>query len=167
MIKIKSTNVANMQLLLFIAAIILFYLLLKPLLIIFLASIILTYIFYPVHTRIRKLLKHENLSILITLVLIILIFLLPFVFVASQIPKQTSSIYNYAKENIVGKGFFDISCENVNSVKCNTVNFVSGSGYFDFDEIVDSIFKKITEFATYLGDPNYNYRLTCRDSLIE
>jgi predicted PurR-regulated permease PerM len=139
-----------MQLLLFIAAIILFYLLLKPLLIIFLASIILTYIFYPVHTRIRKLLKHENLSILITLVLIILIFLLPFVFVASQIPKQTSSIYNYAKENIVGKGFFDISCENVNSVKCNTVNFVSGSGYFDFDEIVDSIFKKITEFATYL-----------------
>jgi predicted PurR-regulated permease PerM len=139
-----------MQLLFFIAAMVLFYLLLKPLLIIFLVSIILTYIFYPVYKKIKSSLKRESISIMITLILIVVIFLMPFVFVASQIPKQTSNIYNYANENVVGKGFFDISCENVNSAKCNTVNFVSDSGYFNFDKIVDATFKKITEFAAHI-----------------
>ena len=148
--KIKNTNISNIQLLFFIAAIILFYLLLKPLLNIFLASIILTYIFYPLYKRIKKPLKYESLSILITLVLIIIIFLMPFVFVASQIPKQAAGIYDYFKENIVEKGFFDINCENVNSMKCNTINFITGQGYFNLDKIINGIFQKITEFATYI-----------------
>jgi predicted PurR-regulated permease PerM len=139
-----------MQLLFFIAAIILFYLLLKPLLNIFLASIILTYIFYPVYKRVRKPLKYESLSILITLILIVIIFLMPFVFVASQIPKQTASIYNYVKTNFIEQGFFDFSCENIKSVKCNGINFITGSGYFNFDKILDDVFRKITEIATYI-----------------
>ena len=139
-----------MQLLFFIGAIILFYFLLKPLINIFLASIILTYIFYPLYKRIKKPLKYESLSILITLVLIIIIFLMPFVFVASQIPKQVAGIYDYAKENIVDKGFFDVSCENVNSIKCNTINFITGSGYFNFENIVNNLFQKITQIATYI-----------------
>lgn len=139
-----------MQLLFFLAAIVLFYLLLKPLLTIFLASIILTYIFYPVYKKIKKPLKYDTLSILATLILIIIIFLMPFIFVASQIPKQAANIYGYAKENIVDEGFFDLTCEDVKSVKCNVINFVSGSGYFNFDKIVDDIFQKITEFATYV-----------------
>lgn len=134
----------------FLATIILFYLLLKPLLNIFLASIILTYIFYPLYKKIKKPFKYESLSILITLVLIIIIFLMPFIFVASQIPKQTVGIYNYAKENIVDKGFFDLKCENVESTKCNVVNFVTGSGYFNFDKIINGLFTKITELATLI-----------------
>ena len=98
-----------MQLLFFLAAIVLFYLLLKPLLTIFLASIILTYIFYPVYKKIKKLLKYDTLSILVTLILIIIIFLMPFIFVASQIPKQAANIYGYAKENIVDEDFFDLT----------------------------------------------------------
>lgn len=134
----------------FLATIILFYLLLKPLLNIFLASIILTYIFYPLYKKIKKPFKYESLSILITLVLIIIIFLMPFIFVASQIPKQTAGIYNYAKENIVDKDFFDLKCENVESTKCNVVNFVTGSGYFNFDKIINGLFTKITELATLI-----------------
>ena len=139
-----------MQLLFFLAAIVLFYLLLKPLLTIFLASIILTYVFYPVYKKIKKPLKYDALSILVTLILIIIIFLMPFIFVASQIPKQAANIYGYDKENIVDEGFFDLTCEDVKSAKCNVINFVSGSGYFDFDKIIDNIFQKITEFATYM-----------------
>ena len=151
MIKIKKANLSNnLQLLFLIAAIILFYFLLKPLLNIFLASIILTYVFYPIYIRIKKSLKYENLSILITIVLIVIIFLMPFVFVASQIPKQTASIYNYVKENIIVKDFFDFSCKNVDSVKCNIVNFISGYEYFNFDEVIDVVFKKLTEIATYV-----------------
>jgi len=75
---------------------------------------------------------------------------MPFIFVASQIPKQTAGIYNYAKENIVDKDFFDLKCENVESTKCNVVNFVTGSGYFNFDKIINGLFTKITELATLI-----------------
>lgn len=151
MIRIKNTNIStNLQLLLIILAVILFYILLKPLLNIFLVSIILTYVFYPLYTKIKKPLKYENLSILITLVLIVLIFLMPFIFVASQIPRQSAQIYNYVEENIVKKGYFDLECKDSGSGKCAVVNFVSGSGYFNFDEIINAVFKKITEIATYV-----------------
>lgn len=151
MIKIKDTNhFASLQLLIFIAAVVLFYLLLKPLLNVFLASIILAYVFYPLYLRIKKSFKNESLSIFLTLFLIIIIFLLPFVFVASQIPKQASYISDYSKENIINKGFFDFSCNNIQSVKCNAVNFVTGSGFLDLDKIIDGTLRKITQAATFV-----------------
>lgn len=137
-----------MQLLFFIVTLVLFYLLLNPLLNIFLASIILTYTFYPLYMKVKKYFKYENLSILVTLVSIVLIFLMPFVFVASQIPKQASGIYDYAQENIVEQGYFDISCENIDSLKCSAINFVTGSGHFNVNNFVNGIFKKIIKFAT-------------------
>lgn len=137
-----------MQLLFVIAALVLFYLLLKPLLNIFLASVILSYTFYPLYTKVKEYFKYENLSILVTLVFIVLIFLMPFVFVASQIPKQASGIYDYARENIVEEGYFDISCKNVDSLKCSAINFVTGSGYFNVDNFVNGLFKRIIKFAT-------------------
>lgn len=153
MLDIAKKNInfsSNLQLLILVAAIVLFYILLKPLLNIFLASIILTYIFYPVYQKIKKPLKYDSLSILITLILIVIIFLMPFVFVASQIPVQVTNIYDYAKENIVSRGFFDFNCENVNSIKCGIFNFLSESGHFNFDEIFDIVFKKIIEIAKYI-----------------
>jgi len=150
-IKIKNTNIlTNLQLLFFVLGLVLFYLLLKPLLTIFLASIILAYVFYPLYVRIKKPLKNESLSVLITLFLIVIIFLMPFIFVASQIPKQVAKIYTYSKENIAGKDLLNLNCENSDSLKCKAVNFVSGSGYIKLDKIVDVTFQKITEFATYI-----------------
>ena len=148
---IKNPNLStHLQLLFFVLGLVLFYLLLKPLLTIFLASIILAYVFYPLYVRIKKPFKNESLSVLITLFLIVIIFLMPFIFVASQIPKQVANIYDYSKENIIGNEFFDLKCENVKSTKCDVVNFVTGSGYLNFDKILDAVFKKITEMATYI-----------------
>jgi len=139
-----------LQLLIFVGAIILFYLLLQPLLNVLLASIILTYVFYPIYMRIKNRFKSENFSIFITLLLIIVIFLIPFVFVATQIPKQASYIYDYSKENIIDKGFFDFSCEDIDSPKCNIFNFITGSGHFDLDKLIDGTLKVVTLGATYV-----------------
>ena len=114
---------------------------------IFLTSIILTYIFYPLYKKIRKPLKYESLSIIVTLILIIIIFLLPFVFIASQIPSQVTQIYDFAKENIIGKGFFDLSCENTNSGICKIVNFSGNLEFLEIDAAINNIFKSITKFA--------------------
>jgi len=125
----------------------LFYLLLKPLVTIFLASIILTYVFYPLFRKIKKSLKYEGLSIIVTLILIIVLFLMPFVFVASQIPAQITQIYDFAKENIIGKGFFKLSCENTNSEICKIVNFAGNLEYLEIDAAINNIFKSIAKFA--------------------
>jgi len=148
-IKIKNPT-AHLQFILIAAALVLFYLLLKPLLIVFLASVVLTYIFYPLYKRIGKHIKYESLSILITLILIVIIFLMPFIFVASQIPTQAGYIFDYSRENIVDRGILDFSCENVNTLKCNAINFITGSGYFDFDNFVVTLFRKITEIAAFI-----------------
>tara|TARA_Y100000310_G_scaffold318878_1_gene373461 strand:- start:25385 stop:26437 length:1053 start_codon:yes stop_codon:yes gene_type:complete len=152
----SNNNSVHLQLLFLILGLVLFYLLLRPLLNIFLASIILTYVFYPLYVRIKKQLKYENFSILITLILIIIIFLMPFIFVASQIPKQVAGVYAYSKENIAGRDFFDLNCDNSDSLKCKTVDFITGSGYINSDEIVEGTFNKITEFATsvFIRIPN-------------
>ena len=136
-----------MQVILFILAIVLLYFILKPVLIIFLTSIILAYIFYPLYKRIKKLIKYENTSIFITLILIIIIFLMPFVFVASQIPKQTSHIYAFAQDNIIGKGVFDFSCKTSASLKCKAINFVAETEFFDIDKMIDVILSKTIEIV--------------------
>jgi len=117
------------------------------LLTIFLTSIILTYVFYPLYKKIRRPLKYQSLSIIVTLILIIIIFLLPFVFIASQIPGQVSNVYGFVKENIIGKGLFDSNCKNSDSGVCKIINFVTNSEFLDTDEIINTAFKKITSFA--------------------
>jgi len=117
------------------------------LLTIFLTSIILTYVFYPVYKKIRKSLRYQSLSIIITLILIIVIFLLPFVFIASQIPNQVSNVYGFAKENIIGKGLFDSSCKNSDSGTCKIFNFAANAEFLDIDEIINTVFKKITSIV--------------------
>jgi predicted PurR-regulated permease PerM len=143
---IKNQNLSiNIQVIFFVLAIMLFYLILKPVLTVFLMSIILTYVFYPVYRRVRKHLKYESLSIFITLILIILLFLLPFVFVAVQIPGQVANIYGYASELIVDKGFF--LCNGYDSRLCIAVKNILDFELLDFDEIVRTIFSKMANFA--------------------
>lgn len=151
MTKIKSAKMpTNVQLLLFILALLLFYFLLNPILNIFLTSVVLTYVFYPVYSWIKKRINYNSLSILATLAIIILLFLMPFVFVASQIPNQVVTIYSYAKDNFAGKNIFDGRCKNAETLSCKTLNFLTGSGFFKFEEIVNTLFKKISEAATYI-----------------
>lgn len=145
---IKNTNLsANIKLLFFIMTLVIFYLMLKPLLNVFLASILFAYIFYPVYKIVRKNLKYENISILVTIILIIVIFLLPFIFVASQIPKQATGAYNYVKVNIIDKDYFNLECNEDDSLKCKATNFITGSGYFNFNKIVEFLFNQITTIA--------------------
>jgi len=145
-IKIKDTNLSNnTQLFLFILAIVLFYLLLKPLVTVFLTSIILTYVFYPVYKKLKKRLKYDALSIFATLILIIVIFLIPMVFIATNIPGQIAHIYDFAKENIIGKDLF--ACGDTESKICEISKIVLGIEFLEIDSIINNIFKNIAKFA--------------------
>jgi predicted PurR-regulated permease PerM len=145
-----------LQVFLFALAIILLYVMLQPVITIFLTSIILTYIFYPLYKKIRGKIKRENLSVFLTLILTIVIFLMPFVFILSQIPNQTTQIYNFAQTNILGKGFFDFTCETSETLKCKSVNFAVSSGFFDLEGMIDIVLSKAMGIvkSIIVGIPN-------------
>ena len=131
----------------FAAALIIFFLLLRPLLTIFLSSIILTYLFYPVYRGLRKPLRFQSLAIFITLLLIIAIFLMPLVFIASQIPAQASNVYNYANANLIGKGYFDFSCEQGDSFLCRITDVIANFEFLKIDAVVGSVLQGAAQFA--------------------
>ena len=148
--KKEGTMFSNVQILLLVLALILFYFLLKPLLNIFLTSVIISYIFYPVYSWINKNTKREAFSALAVLAIIILLFLMPLVFIASQIPAQISTAYNYAKANFIESNTFDEKCETGNNLMCKSFNLLTGSGFFKFEDILAVFFKKTSEIAAYI-----------------
>jgi len=105
--KKEGSMFSSVQILLLVLALILSYYLLKPLLNIFLASVIISYIFYPVYAWISRKTGKEAVSALAVLAIIVLLFLMPLVFIASQVPAQVSTAYNYAKANFIGSNTFD------------------------------------------------------------
>lgn len=148
MIGIKNNNLLEyMKLLLFILALVLLYFLLKPLLNIVLASILLTYVFYPVYARVKIFLKRDFISIIATISLIILLFLMPLIFVASQMPKEASVIYSDVKNNLIESEIFNENCETSETFYCKAYNLATGSGFFELEDMLDSLFKKISELA--------------------
>ena len=148
--KKEGTMFSNVKILLLVLALILFYFLLKPVIIIFLTSIVITYIFYPVYAWIKRRISYESLSILATLAVIIIIFLMPLVFIASQIPAQISTAYNYAKANFIESNTFDEKCETGDNLMCKAFNLLTGSGFFEFEDILAAFFKKASEIAAYI-----------------
>ncbi len=151
MTKIKDAKMpTNVQILLLVLALILFYLLLKPLLNIFLASVIISYIFYPVYAWMSRKTGKEAFSAAAVLAIIVLLFLMPLAFIASQIPAQVSTAYNYAKANFIGSSMFDEKCETGGNLVCKSFNLLTGSGLVELEDILAAFFKKASEIATYI-----------------
>lgn len=148
--KKEERMLSSVQILLLVLALILFYQLLKPLLNIFLASVIISYIFYPVYAWIGRKTGKEAFSALAALAIIVLLFLMPLVFIASQIPAQASAAYNYAKANFIESSTFDEKCETSDNLMCKAFNLVTGSGFFEFEDILAAFFKKVSELAAHV-----------------
>lgn len=137
----------NVQLILFAAALVIFFMLLRPLLIIFISSILLTYLFHPVYRGIKKILRLQWLSVLLTLILIIVVFLLPIAFIASQLPGQVSYIYDYAKSNLIGQGYFDFSCNENGSFLCSIIGAVANFEYLEIDAAIKNVLEGTVQVA--------------------
>ena len=148
--KKEGSMFSSVQILLLVLALILSYYLLKPLLNIFLASVIISYIFYPVYAWISRKTGKEAVSALAVLAIIVLLFLMPLVFIASQVPAQVSTAYNYAKANFIGSNTFDEKCETGSNLMCKAFNLLTGSGVFEFEDILAAFFKKVSELAAYI-----------------
>ncbi|MBI2148616.1 AI-2E family transporter [Candidatus Woesearchaeota archaeon] len=74
------------------------YLIVKPFIGALLTSFVLAYLFYPLHKKITLMTKNEIISAALTTILIILIMLLPMVYIANSLVKESLNFY---KEGII------------------------------------------------------------------
>jgi predicted PurR-regulated permease PerM len=145
-----KNNISGTKLWLLLSALVLFYFIVKPLLTVLLTSIIISYIFFPLYRWISKRIKNENLSSFIVIFLIISIFLVPFGYISSQVPKQATYIYKYTQTNIIGNNNLISDCENNPSFGCKISRYFLSSEALNFDSIIEGLLSKTTQLMTTL-----------------
>ncbi len=91
---------------------ILAFFILKPILISCLFALILSFIFYPVHKRLCKLVRSKNLSALIICIALLTIIIVPLALSFTFIVRQSYSIYSYVQ----GEEFLEPVYKFVNNV---------------------------------------------------
>jgi len=77
------------------ALVVLTFLILRPILISTIFALILSFIFYPLHKRIRSIVRSKNLSAFIICLLLLAIIILPLFFFIPLIIKQSFQIYTF------------------------------------------------------------------------
>ncbi len=75
--------------------VILTFLILRPILISTIFALILSFMFYPLHKRIRSLVKSKNLSAFIICLILLAIIILPLIFFIPLIVRQSVQIYTF------------------------------------------------------------------------
>jgi len=83
-----------------------------------LAGIIISYIFYPLHKRINKLVRQKTISAFITSALALLIIAAPIAFFLNSISKEAYVSYIVVKQKILYGNLLDIDCETEDNPLC-------------------------------------------------
>ena len=91
-----------------------------------LTGIVITYVFYPAYSWLRKLLHNDTLSALIVSAGIILLFAIPLVFVLDNLAPEARYVYIRAKQRIVTGDLIDIQCEGKTSTLCAVSEAIKG-----------------------------------------
>lgn len=81
----------------FIGMIVLAFLIVKPFIVAVLASMILTYVFYPVYRWLNKRIKNKNLCSSLISLLVIVIIIVPILFAANAVINESVSLYHQVK----------------------------------------------------------------------
>ena len=89
---------------------------------ILLSSILLAYISFPVYKRMNKKIKSKFIAIILSLIIISVIVLIPFAFLAFEVTQQGFSFYGSLSNNIEKGALFGFGCTSSESKVCLLVN---------------------------------------------
>ena len=133
----------------FLALIIVSFLIIKPFLTAILAGIIFSYIFYPLYLRIYKKIANKNVASLITSSLVILMIILTLFFLLNTVSKEAYTTYLLSRQKVVS-GQFISECQPADKSVCKTINYFADKANdprvkYYFDTTVKGITTKITE----------------------
>jgi predicted PurR-regulated permease PerM len=127
---------------------------------ILLGSLLIAYVSFPLYGRIVKKISNKPFSIILSLLIIVIIILIPFAFLAIEITQQGSLFYNSLSNNIAKGALLGFGCTSEDSRVCLILNqaekfSLERLSKFGFDkqlkEVLPIIEEKITKFI--LGIP--------------
>lgn len=141
------------------------FLMIKPFINAIITAMILTYIFYPFYSKIKKILKNDNLSIIVMVTLILLIVLLPMIMIFNLLLDDAKSLYNNLRTlnleeipMLTGDkfGITDKDLRNaVQTVALKFVNTMSGFVFSIPDKIVNSLIMVLAMAVFFKGGPEF------------
>jgi len=106
----------------FILALALLFMLIRPMITIILSAILLAYVSYPLYKRISKRISHKFISISLSLSIVIIIILIPFTFLAFEVTQQGYYFYNSLSDKIAKGAIFGYGCTSADSKLCALLN---------------------------------------------
>lgn len=137
----------------FILALVLLFLLVRPMITILLGSILLAYISFPLYKRINKKIPKKFPSIILSLFIISVIILTPFTFLTIEVAQQGFSFYNSLSNNIAKGALFGFGCTSADSKVCSFINHiekisVDSLSKFGLDKQIQKILPALEEKLT-------------------
>ncbi len=139
----------------FVLALALLFLLLRPLLAVLLSSVLLAYISFPLCAKLRKRIPNSSLSIILSLVIIFIIVLVPFSFLAFEVTQEGYYFYHSLSTKIEKGVLFGVGCTSADSQVCSLLNRAEAFSAerlstFGFDKHLQGLLRimeaKITSF---------------------
>ena len=119
---INNTYQKIVPFIIFILALILLYMLIRPTITILLSSILLAYITFPIYSRLAKKISHKFISISLSLFIVFIIIMIPFSFLAFEVTQQGYYFYNSLSNKITKGEVFGYGCISADSKVCMLLN---------------------------------------------
>ncbi len=139
----------------FVLALILLFVLIRPVITVLLSSVLLAYVSFPLYKRLIKKIPNKTISIIVSLLIVFLIIMVPVSFLTYEVTKQGYYFYNSLSNNIVKGALFGFGCTSSESKICSILNkaerfSVERSSTFGFDKQLQKLLpileEKITKF---------------------
>lgn len=151
--KTKQSPSNIVHFIIFVLAIILLFKIVEPLISIFLSSIIITYVCYPLYRRIKRKVPSQFFSIMLTLLIIALILLLPFSYLAFKITQQTFEFYDSLSGNIAKGAVLGFKCKRADTDACIVINNIekfsaTSLSQLGFDKYLQKGLARLVEITT-------------------
>jgi len=108
----------------FTLALILLFILVRPMITILLASTLLAYVSFPIARSLQKKIRSKALSIILALAFIVIIILIPITFLAFEIAQEGQIFYHSLSGKMTKGILFGFGCSSTQSQICALVNRV-------------------------------------------
>lgn len=109
---------------LFTLALVLLFMLVRPMIVILLSSLLLAYISFPLYKRINKKIPNKSISIILSLLTIVIIVLIPFFILASLFIQQGLYFHDSLSSSIEQGAVFGFGCTGADSKLCSIINSI-------------------------------------------
>jgi predicted PurR-regulated permease PerM len=106
----------------FTLALVLLFMLVRPMIVILLSSVLLAYVTFPLYKKINKKITNQSSSIILALLIIVIIILIPFFILAALILQQGFYFHNSLSSSIEQGVVFGFGCTGADSKLCLIIN---------------------------------------------